>query len=403
MKFFKRFLTLVVFLGILAAGVAVAILLWVTRPQAAKKEIATVVPTVEVMPVSLESMTVKIPSQGIVEAARRTQLSAEVPGKVISVSEKFDAGGTFAKGEVILEVDSSDFVAAVAQSKANLAEAKAALEAEKAKSEQARRDWNRLGRSGAPGDLVLRGPQLRSAEARIVAAEAAIEKAEHDLERARVKVPFPATIAKTSTEVGSYLAPGSPIAEIFQSAPFEIRLPLSIDEFQFLNSDSAGDPTGQVEISTLAAGNELRWKGKITRMEGEIDRSSRSIYVVAEVNPETGANGSGSGSGRTLLQPGLFVNAKIAGRQVSQIARIPFSAFLDLNRVALVDPDNKLRIREVTVMRREGDAVIVSAGLRDRERVCLTELPGMIEGTEVSPKLKAAEEPGDEEKKSPKL
>ena len=87
------------------------------------------------------------------------------------------------------------------------------------------------------------------------------------------------------------------------------------------------------------------------------------------------------------MRPGLFVEAAIKGREIQNVVAIPFRAFLDLNRVVTVDPDNKLRFRNVTVLHREGDTVYVSDGLSPGEKICLTELPDMVEGMSVETKV----------------
>lgn len=373
----KKFFKLFVITGILGSAALVAFILWKTKPEAIKKGTEVSIPVVEVLPVKLETLSIEIPSQGIVESARRSMIASEIAGKVVSVSDKFNAGEVFAKDEIILSLDSSDYDAALAQSKASLAETQAALAAEKAKSELAKRDWKRLGNGGSPSDLTLRAPQLKSAQARVDAAAALVKKSEKDLSRTSIRAPFPAAITKTQTEIGSYLTPGAPVAEVFQTSPFEIRLPLSVDEMQFLKLNAKGEPEGDVNISTTAAGITSSWQAKIIRTEREVDRMSRSVYVVAKIASAPNKEG-------IVLQPGLFVEAKIEGRSFSDIAKIPFPAFLDLKRVVVVDPDNKLRFREVTLLRREGENVFVSGGLKKGEQLCLTELPGMIEGSSVT-------------------
>ena len=55
----------------------------------------------------------------------RTVLVAEVPGRIVSVSPDFVAGGFFRAGEVLLEIDPSDFLTAVKGAEAALASRRA--------------------------------------------------------------------------------------------------------------------------------------------------------------------------------------------------------------------------------------------------------------------------------------
>lgn len=389
----KRFARVIIGIAILLAGVAISLLLWVTRPQAEKKTVVETFPVVEVQAVHYQPEAFDIPSQGIVEASRRSSLAAEVPGKVTEVNPLFHTGNRVDEGTWLVRIDPTDYHAARALAAANLADAKAALVSEEARVEQAERDWRKIGSGGEASDLTLRGPQLRGAQAQAQSAEAALEKAEADVRRTEIVAPFDCVIASTRTEVGSYLTTAAPVAEVFETN-YEVRLPLSVDQLQFLTLDGKGNPVGDLEIMATVGGTTNRYTARIVRTEGEIDRSSRSAYLIAEVKA-----GEGGAMG---LQPGLFVKASIRGRTIPHLARIPFSAFVGLDQVAIVAPDNTLQFREVTVVFRDEDAVYISDGLEENDLVSLTELSAMIKGQKVAPKRAVPEGPAAEVEPAPK-
>lgn len=380
----KRFARVLIGAVIFLAAAAFSWLLWVTRPVAEQKPFVESVPVVEVATVRLEEVRLDIPTQGLIEADRRSDLAAAVAGKVTETSPDFEVGLRAKAGEWLVRIDATDFRAAAATAASNLAEARSALVEEEARAEQAKRDWAKLGGGGAPSELVSRIPQLRAATARVESAEATLAKAEADLERTEIKAPFDCVIASKKTEVGSYLNPGAVVASVFESSPYEIRLPIPVDQLPLLDlKNGAGEPGG-VEITSRIGDGTHRFPARIIRTEGEIDRASRSAYLVAEVSEPPGSTG--------LLQPGLFVRATVRGRSIPKVAQVPFAAFVDLERVALVAPDDTLQFRNVTVIFREGDTVYVGEGLEEGERLCLTELPSMITGLKVDPKPVAAVE-----------
>lgn len=376
----KRFARFFIGLLILSGGIAISLLLWVTRPQAEKAGAEETLPLVEVLPVRYEEMSFDMPSQGLIEASRRTTLAAAASGRVVEVHPLFDVGHRVDAGTWLVKIDEVDYLADHAAAAATLADAETALVEEKARAEQAKRDWNKLGRSGEPSELASRQPQLRGAEARVEAARTALRKAEGDLADTVLTAPFDGIIAATSTEVGSFLTVGAAVAEIFETR-YEVRLPLSVDQLQFLKTDENGNPLGEVVLLATVGGETKEYRGRIVRTEGEIDRSSRSAYLVAEVE-----GGTGGDQARPRLRPGLFVQARIAGRPLPNCARIPFSAFVGLERVAIVAPDNTLQFRDVTVVHRDEESVYISGGLEENTLVCLTELPAMIIGEEVVPR-----------------
>ncbi len=375
-RFFKRLLGL----GILLFGVAVAALLWVTRPEAEKKDDLKTLPVTKVMEIEKKDVTFTVPSQGIIEADRRTLIAAEVAGRVEYVSKNFKAGRTVIKGDVLIRINPIDYESAVAQARSTLEDAKSVLATEEARAKQAKSDWENLRREGEASELVQRIPQLRSALARLEAAEAALKRAKADEGRTILTAPYDAVIASTMTEFGNYLTPGASVAEVFATSPYEVRLPLSVDEARFLQTNSKGSPEGRVVLSATAGGIRRTWNAKIVRSEGEIDRSTRSLYVVAEVGTSNGAEG-------VELRPGLFTKALIEGQIWPDVTAIPFAAFRDLDTVVVVDPDNQIQFRDVTVIRREDDTVYVSKGLSPTDRISLTEMPDLVIGMEVKPEL----------------
>ncbi len=339
------------------------------KPEAKKAEPDKALPVVEVAHAAKETLTLKLPSQGMVEPARQTQLAAEVAGKVVWVSPKFEAGGEFAAKEPMLRLERADYEAGLAQAKAAHAQAELKLATEEAQAEKALRDWQRLGRGDRPSALALRKPQIASAKAEIEAANANLEKAKRDLARTEIKADYACRVERIHVELGSYLAPGVRLSDVYAVAPFEIRLPLSLDEFALV----AENP--MATLQTRAADRDFEWKGKVVRQEGVIDRASRSVYLVAEVSPKRGEEG--------ILQPGLFVQAQVDGRTVKDVVRVPLRAFYGKNRLILVTDDDRLKFRTVTVLRRQGNEAIVTSGLDEGERICLTPLEAVVEGMEV--------------------
>ena len=408
----KRFLGLL----ILLAGVGIAVLAFINRPIADVVADNRRLPAVTVVPAEEMAIALSLPSQGVVEPRKRTAVAAEVGGKIESVAEAFEAGGEFRKGDVLVKIDESDYVAAEAQAKRTVADAsravadaQLALETEKARAEQARRDWDRLGRTGTPSDLTLRKPHLKSAEEAVKAAEAgleaaqaSLEKAERDRRRTTIVAPFDGRIEKIHTEEGAYLMPGSPVADLYTTAPYEVRLPLSIDDWTLLERDEMGDPVGEVNLTVNAGLESRKLPGKIVRTEGRVERESRSIYLVAEIG-----EGQEGTAGDPLIQPGLFVKAQVAGKTLDGVFKVPVQSFSNLNEVMVIESngeiggpgifdeqsENRLRFKEVTVLRRSRDAVLVSGGLRDGWWLSTTELPDMISGLPVRPLEKESTEP----------
>ena len=370
----KRVLKFLLPLAIVAAAVAgVGVMMKFKKPPP-KVEAPRIVQSVEVMPVKRADVKLSLPSQGLVEPERMTVLAAEVSGRVVKVSPKFDVGESFEEGEVLAEIDPADYEAAATQAEAALADAKLALVSEQAKAEQAVRDWQKLAAGEKPTALAVRKPQIDSATARVKAAEAALVKASRDLERTKIKAPYRGRLRAIHTELGSFLVPGARVGEIYSLGSFEVRLPLSLDDYAFAEQINGSDPV-EVRISATYGGKQVEWQGRVKRIEGEVERTSRSVYLIAAVEAEATESAA-------ILKPGLFVRAQIEGKVLKQVFRVPRRAFLDEKRVLVIDGESRLRFREVKVARADGADLLVADGLKDGERICLTALAAPVDGME---------------------
>jgi RND family efflux transporter MFP subunit len=368
----RTLLSILLCLGILVGTGALVGLLAKFKPEAQKVDRERLLPAVEVMIVQPANALPTLPSQGLLQAMRSTVLAAEVAGRVASVSPRFKVGERFAEGEILIELDGSDYRSAIVQAESALAEARAALAQEQARAEQAVRDWHKLAPGQPPTDLAARKPQMQSAEARVRAAEDTLERARRDLERTRLRAPFAGRLRATHTEVGSFLTAGARVADFESTGRYEIRLPLSLDDYAFLDTGS----DRPVALSTTIGGNEFRWQGRFVRTEGEVERTSRSVHLVAEIAEDDEPRNA-------FLKPGLFLHAELAGRSLKGVFEIPRRALIDASRLLVIDPQDRLYVREVRVLRSGRDSVLIDDGLKAGERVCLTSLPSPVSGMQV--------------------
>jgi len=271
-------LSLVLVAGLIAVNKA-------KRPE--RKEEAVQATMVDAIPAERVSLNLSVFSQGSVAPRTETTLVAEVSGIIVNVSPNFVAGGFFRKGETLLEIDPSDYQAGLKRAQANLASRKAQFAEQKARADQALKDWKNMGRQGEPSDLTLRKPQLAEAMANVQAAEADLQKAQRDLERTRIKLPYDGLVRTKQADIGQYVAPGTPLGVTFNIDTVEIRLPLSANDVSYLDLPSATDPADkakvQVILTTESSGIRGQWQAELIRTEGVIDEKSRVTYAVAQV------------------------------------------------------------------------------------------------------------------------
>jgi RND family efflux transporter MFP subunit len=392
-KFFRYLLPL----GLIVLSIMVVIALVAVskaqRPE--RKDTASQAVLVDALPVRKTSLNFMVYSQGSVEPRTQTTLVAEVAGQVVSVSANFIAGGFFRKGEVLLQIDPSDYETGLLRAEATLASRSARYADEKARSEQARKDWVNLGREGQPSDLVLRKPQLAEAAAGVQAAEAELQEAARDLERTRIRVPYEGLVRSKQVDIGQYVAPGTPLGVTFAVDTAEIRLPLSGGDLAYLNLPSATrlDRAHRVPVTLTAerAASVTRWRAEIVRTEGVVDQSSRVVYAVAEVVDPYGVLGL---SQQAELRMGTFVRAEVQGLRAEGVVVLPRSVLRADDTVLVADEERLLEIRPVEVARAEPRVVYISGGLNEGELVVTTPLNAPIPGTPLAISGAGGTDPG---------
>ncbi|MGB1190835.1 MAG: efflux RND transporter periplasmic adaptor subunit, partial [Pseudomonadales bacterium] len=207
--------------------------------------------------------------------------------------------------------------------------------------------------------------------------------AQRDLERTTVVAPYQGRVRSENVDLGQYVSRGAALASLYATDFAEVRLPLQDEELAYLdvslaNRTSESEGRAQVNLTANFAGQPQRWRGEIVRSEGEIDAVSRMIHLVARVTapyePQVG---------KAPLAVGLFVEAEILGRTLENVVMLPRTAIRGEDQVFLIDQDQRLELRQVSIVRRLGDQVIVGKGLVDGDRICLTAMDDAMPGMRV--------------------
>lgn len=367
--------------GILAGAAGIAFGLGKLKPPPETKDNQDIAPLVQVMPLVASPASFRIASQGTVRPRTETVLSAEVSGAIVSISPKFIAGGVFAKGEELLRIDPTNYVVAVDQARATLAQRQIEYDgASKLRSQGYRAE-----------------SEYASAAAALAAAKADVVKAERNLERTRISLPYDGMVRAKEADLGQYVNPGTRLGVTFATDYAEVRLPLTDQDLAFIELPGAADiaKSGSaegpvVDLTAMQKGRRAHWNARIVRTEGVVDEKNRVTYAVARIADPYDLQGN-SGH-ESPLPMGTFVAASIEGTTMENVIRVPRSAVRGNNQLMFVDDDNRLRIRNVDIVRTDAEYAYLQGGASVAERISVTTLETPINGMKVRT--------GDEETKS---
>ena len=318
---------------------------------------------------------------GTVRPENEITLSPRVSGEIVSVSPSFTPGGFVEEDEVLLQIDPSDYEVVLLQRKSELLQTKADLELELGRQDLALKDYRELegSISSEYKSLVLRAPQLDIAKSRVDAAEAAVRRAELDLERTRIRAPFAAHIINREANVGSQVSPGESLGELVGIEHYWVEAAVPVSSLRWIDFSEEHESGG----SKVLIRNRTGWpegifrEGNIHRLIGELQDQTRLARVLITVadplshEPES--------SDLPPLMIGSFVEARIAGKAIRDVIRVNRN-YIRQNDTIWIDENGVLRIRDLEIVFRDDDYAYVRSGLGTGDAVITTNLATVFDG-----------------------
>ena len=369
---------------VVLAGLAFLIL---RNPPQAERDRAPAAPqlTVDVLELERQPYRVTLQSYGTVQPRTRSMLVAQVFGEITSISDSLRTGGFFEQGEVLLNIDRRDYLANVKIAQGSLLDARQALLQEQARAAQALEDWQRLGNQGDAPALVLRQPQLAAAEARVVSAQSALDKARLELERTRVVAPYAGRVMHKLVDQGQVVNKNSALAEIYAVDYVEVRLPLRNRDLSFIDlpedyrfDAEATTPGPRVTVRSELGDGSI-WHGRVVRTEGAIDERARQLHVVAQIDDPFGIQARD----RAPLKIGQYVTAEVEGTLLQDALLVPSGAIYQGGYVYTV-ADGVLQRRDLEVAWQNQTEALIASGLEHGELLVLTPLGQVTSGVRVT-------------------
>ncbi|MDA0385398.1 efflux RND transporter periplasmic adaptor subunit [Vibrio owensii] len=332
-----------------------------TAPEKESTKDTVTEPTVQTSSLFPTDHKVVITSHGEMVPFEKTLLAAQVSGEVVSWHPNFVTGGIVKRGEVLFTIESDNYEAAVLQAEAGLASARAALIEEQAKAEVAKRQAKKLSDKQVT-DLYLRKPHVLSAQAQVKSAQAALKRANRDLENCKVIAPYDALVVERDIGVGQFVSSGSRVATLNNIEVAEIHVPIAGFDSAFLPEslkELRATVTQQGILSTTR-------EGKVVRDLGMIDSATRMINMVIQVRDPYGLDNN-----QPPIKFGSYVEVSFTGKELKHIYRLP-QELVKNRTVWVVNGENELQPRTVNVLRAEGEFLLVGEGLEQSDKLVLT-------------------------------
>lgn len=342
-----------------------------------KKKEATVQvvqkPHVTVEKAGYKSYTERFSFPGRIDAVNSVTLKARVAGFL--KDRLFEEGDIVKKGQMLFVLEREPFEAQVAEAAANLAKAEA--DAKNAKLNLDRALELRKTGNISQSTVDTREAENSVAKGQVLQAQAALNLAKLDLGYTNIKAPFTGKIGLSVYSVGEYLPVNTTLATMVSFDPIYVLF--SVSERELLSMQNAGmlkSNSDSLAVSLVMGDSSVyRYGGQINFTDVVVDDSTDTVKMRAVFpNP---AKQLVSGQFVSVL---LEYEAPVEKIVISQAALMSSASS---KYVYVVDAQNKVVNKPVSVGTEQGKDIVILDGLEAGDRVIVSGLQKVRPGQEV--------------------
>ena len=322
---------------------------------------------------------------GHLEAVDRVEIRPRVAGAIKAIH--FREGALVKAGQLLVTIDPAPFEAEAARARADVSAAQARLTLATSEQARAQRLWN--DHAIAQSDVESRVNDLKSAEANLAAAQAALQSANLNLGYTQVRAPVSGRVGRIEVTAGNLVASG-PQAQVLTTlvsispiyASFDADETVINRTIADLKATAGGESLDRIPV-TVETGTpgEAPIEGHLQLIDNQFDDASGTLRARAVFNNPDGK-----------LIPGQFVRVHMGAVSTKPAVLISELAVgTDQNKrfVYVVGTDHKVAYREVTLGGTANGLRIVTTGLKDGERVIVSGIQHVGPGSVVAEKLVA--------------
>jgi len=328
-------------------------------------------------------------ASGYVVAQRKAAVASKVTGRLVALM--IEEGNEIKKGEVIARLENEDVIASRNQAAAELKAARHNLELAQAELTDARLSFERyqeLLEDGFVSQSSFDSAEARykkaqasveAALARVTASKAALDGAEIAVEYTLIRAPFDAVVLTKNADIGDIVTPIGAAADakaavvtIADMDSLQVEVDVSESNIQ---SVKIGHPC-EIQLDALP---DSRFLGKVHMIVPTADRTKATILVKVRFLDKD-----------NRILPEMSAKVAFLSRDIRPDEQEPRTALLksailadnDKHSVFLIH-ENRVKATPITVGDTFGDMVEVLSGVRPGDRVVLSPLDKIKDGSRI--------------------
>jgi membrane fusion protein (multidrug efflux system) len=320
---------------------------------------------------------------GTLDGSENAEIRARVTGYLLK--RAYQEGAMVKKGDLLFEIDSRPFEAALAEARSQLEQGKAVQLASQSEADRNKELFTKKVISET--EYINKTQTNESNLAKVQALKAAVEQAQLNVQFCKITSPIDGIVGNAKAQVGDLVGQGANAVLTTVSTVDPIKILFPISEQEYLEAAEKiqqivakpFEEREQIFEVVLANGTTFEHKGRPLSLDRQVNQATGTILITALVDNPGG-----------LLRPGQFARARIKAKDLPAAIVVPQRAVSELQgmyQVGVIGPDNKAEIRTVKVGPRAGSVWAIESGVKPGEKVVVEGFQKLRANALVVPKL----------------